>query len=113
MARSEAGQTEQRAARNEVYFREANEKLGEKRLELDIGGLTPFLCECGDPSCTELVVLRLAEYEHVRSQGNWFMLATGHGGEEAGTTIEEHGAYVIVEKHNIAGRIAREENPRE
>jgi hypothetical protein len=114
MARNEetATPSEERAARNEVLFREANEKLGEKRQELDIGGLTPFLCECGDPSCTEVIVLRLEEYEHVRSHGEWFLVATGHRAQEA-FTAEEHGAYEIIEKSGIAGRIAREENPRE
>ena len=104
-------QTEERAARNEVLFREANEKLGDKRQELDIGGLTPFLCECGDPSCTELIVLPLEEYEHVRSHGNWFLVASGHRTQDARTT-EEHDAYVVVEKFGIAGRIAEEQDPR-
>lgn len=105
-----AEQTEQRAARNEVLFREANEKLEDKRRELDIGGLTPFLCECGDPSCTELIVLRLEEYEHVRARGNRFVVARDHQGEEA--TTEEHDTYVVVEKSGIARSIAEEHDPR-
>ena len=113
MARNEetAKQTEQRAARNEVLFREANEKLEDKRNELDIGGLTPFLCECGDPSCTELIVLRLEEYEHVRSRGNRFVVARDHQAQDA-ATAEEHDAYVVVEKSGIARSIAEEHDPR-
>jgi hypothetical protein len=113
MARSEEKtQSEERAARNEVVFREANEKLGAKRQDLDIDGLTPFLCECGDPTCTELVRLSLEQYEHVRARGNWFLLATGHDAQN-GREVEEHDGYVIVEKIGIAGQIAEEENPRE
>jgi len=64
----ETTQSEERAVRNEVLFREANEKLGDKRQELELIGQTPFLCECGDPSCTELIRLSLEQYEHVRTR---------------------------------------------
>ena len=104
-------QTEERAARNEVVFREANEKLGEKRQELDIGGLTPFLCECSDRSCTKLVRLSFEQYEHVRGHATWFIHAPGHNsGEER--PIEDHDGYLIVEKLGLARRIAEAENPR-
>ena len=103
-------QTEERAARNEASFREANEKLGEKRVELAAAGLTPFLCECSDPTCTELIRLSLEEYEHVRSRPTWFLAAAGHD-EELGRA-EDHGAYVIVEKEGEAARVAERENPR-
>ena len=108
----ETTQTEERAAHNEVLFREANEKLGDKRQELDIEGRTPFLCECGDPDCTELIRLSLEQYEHVRSRANWFLIATGHDANEA-HDVEEYDGYAIVEKTGAAGRIAKEENPRE
>ena len=104
-------QSEERAARNEVSFRAANEKLGEKRDEVGAGGKTPFLCECSDPECTELLQLSFDEYEHVRSRANWFVAAVGHDGE-IGRTVEEHGGYTVIEKDGVAGRIAEEENPR-
>src|SRR3954447_16640652 len=103
--------SEEQAARNEVRFREANERLGEKRHELDVGGRTPYLCECDNPTCTELIRLAVADYEQVRSHANWFLVATGHDGEtrrHAGS----HDGYEIVEKRGLAGRIAKEQNPR-
>jgi hypothetical protein len=113
MARSEEqAHGEERAARNEVLFREANEKLGEKRQELDLHGRTPFVCECGDSTCTELVRLALEDYEHVRSHPTWFLIAAGHYADSA-RPVEDHGSYVIVEKFGVAGRIAEEENARE
>jgi hypothetical protein len=102
-------QSEKRAARNEVSFRQANEKLGDKRQELELRGRTPFLCECSDPDCTELIHLSLEQYDHIRSRANWFVIATGH---EDGSTAEEHGTYMIIAKDGEAGRIAEEENPR-
>jgi len=107
----EMTQSEQRAARNEVAFREANERLGDKRQELDLQGETPFLCECADPGCTQLIRLSLDEYEYVRSRANWFLVATGHETRN-GATTEEHGPYEIVAKEGEAGRIAEEEDPR-
>jgi hypothetical protein len=82
-------QSEERAARNEISFREANEKLGEKRVELDAGGQTPFLCECDDPRCTQVILLTLRQYEHVRSNATWFLVAVGHD-SGGGRMAEEH-----------------------
>ncbi len=104
-------ESEERAARNEVSFRAANERLGEKRVEVGAGGKTPFLCECSDPECTELLQLTFDEYEHVRSKANRFVAAVGHDGE-FGRIVEEHDGYAIIEKDGDAGRIAEEENPR-
>ena len=103
---------EARAAKNEISFRKANERLGEKRRELDAEGKTPFLCECSDPRCTEIIQLTVPEYEQVRSHPTWFLIATGH--DAAGTTtVGEHSGYTIVEKAGIAGKIAEEEDPRD
>ncbi len=109
--REQVTQSAERAARNEVSFREANETLGEKRMELGADGRTPFLCECSDPECTELLQLTHAEYEHVRSAANWFVTAVGHD-RDTGHVVEEHDGYAVVEKRGVAGRIADEENPR-
>jgi hypothetical protein len=112
MGRSqEKTRREEQAARNEILFRNANETLGAKREALELEGRTPFLCECEEPTCTELIHLALEEYEHVRSHANWFLVVTGHDAE-TGRPAESHGTYVIVEKSGLAGRIAEEENPR-
>jgi hypothetical protein len=102
--------SEARAAQNEVFFREANEKLGEKRVELGADGRTPFLCECSDPRCTELIHLTLEEYEYVRTHPTWFVATAGHDAEIG--TAEDHGDYAILEKSGVAGRIAEEQDPR-
>lgn len=105
-------QSEVRAAQNEIVFREANERLGEKRLELGAGGPTPFLCECSDRSCTQVIRLTLPEYEHTRSNPTWFVVAVGHdaGG---GKVVEEHAEFTIVEKTGVAGAMATDEDPRD
>ena len=105
-------QSEERAARNEISFREANEKLGEKRLELKADGFTPFLCECSAPRCTQLIRLTLGDYERVRSNPTRFLVAAGHDAGEA-TTVEEHDEYAVVEKTGVAGELAEDEDPRD
>ena len=60
--------TEQSTAgfvRNDAIFREANEGIREAAKEhlTDGDEQVPFLCECADPNCRELVLLALAEYQ--------------------------------------------------
>jgi hypothetical protein len=67
------------AIRNELLFRDANAKIAERRDRLDAGArLTPFLCECEDERCTEIVRLARDEYERVRSDPAWFVVVPGH-----------------------------------
>ena len=54
--------SEERAAKNEISFREATERLGATRAELAAEGRTPFLYECSDPRSTDVVRLTHAEY---------------------------------------------------
>jgi hypothetical protein len=107
----EQTRSEEQAVRNEIRFRQANEALDAKRDELAVGGRTPYFCECEDPACTELVRLALADYEHVRSRANWFVVVSGHD-EGLADRAESHNSYEIVEKTGLAGRIAEEQNPR-
>lgn len=102
----------EQAARNEVVFRDANEILEGRREELtEIAGRTPFLCECADPYCKEVVLLSLGEYERIRSAANRFFLAPGHRSRES-EPVEETDRYVIVEKHGRSREIAEENDPR-
>ncbi len=106
------GRNEEQAARNEVVFRTANEELGRKRQELHIEGPTPFLCECENESCTELVQLELGEYEHVRENPRHFLVVPGHDGD-GNRQVEVHDRFAIVEKTGVGGIIAEQEDPRQ
>jgi len=73
------GRSEEQAERNERVFREANERIAERRGELEaLDGGTPFLCECEDERCTEVVQLDLDEYGRVRAHERQFLIARGH-----------------------------------
>lgn len=74
----------------------------------------PFSCECSDPNCREVVMLRLDEYERIRAQPTWFLLAAGHEDDESPheRIIEAENGYAVVEKVGAAGAEAARLNPR-
>ena len=96
----EPGQLE-RIARNNSIFREANEKIREKSIELeDPVERIPFLCECPREDCSTIVRLTPEEYEAVRGDRTQFFTAPGH--EEAerplGEVVSQHEGYVVIQK---------------
>jgi hypothetical protein len=103
---------EARRAHNEVVFRNVNEEI--KALidadDIDLP-LAPFICECGDRGCRELIRVPLAKYGDVRESPRRFILAAGHerrDGKET-MTVETHEGFVVIEKTGIAGEIAEEQ----
>jgi hypothetical protein len=101
----------QRAARNEVFFREANELL--ERESTDRGrALHDFICECSSAGCLERLALKTSEYEHVRQRGDWFVVKPGHEDLVVEVVVERHPAFVVVQKTGAEGELARAEDPR-
>jgi len=95
-----------RAAENEAAFRAANERLRTVFEDADSEQL-PFLCECSELACTEVVLVELEVYERVREEPAWFLLRPGHAQLEAERVVEAGDGYEIVEKSGLAGEIAR------
>jgi hypothetical protein len=100
---------EERIVRNELAFRAANESLktifedaGETRAEV-----YPFLCECGDRRCTDVVLVTLPLYESVRSHPTRFVIRPGHQQLESEQQVDTGDGYEIVEKTGVAGDLAR------
>ena len=96
------GERERRMAENEVTFRRANEELRAKFGEYDIppGQQVPFLCECGNRRCVEVLLVGLDEYEAVRDDPNAFLIVPGHNDKETEQIVGEQGVDGIV---NVAG----------
>jgi len=59
--------------------REANDRLANKAARLHFVAPVPFLCECGDPSCTDLVLLTIEDYHAAKSEP---ITAPGHAPED-------------------------------
>jgi hypothetical protein len=107
-----ATESERRAAENEAIFRDANEKVERRLGELTlVGGRAPFLCECEDMGCREMLRLEPAEYEAVRAHPRHFVMAPDHPFAH-GRIVERTDRFVVVEKIGEAGEIAEQLDPR-
>jgi hypothetical protein len=105
---------EARIGLNEAVFREVNERIenlaetfGLESEQLDL------LCECGDPNCSERIVMTHSEYEQVRSESKLFAVSPGHEIPDVERVIDRRKGYDIVEKTAGAPeRIAEQTDPR-
>jgi hypothetical protein len=96
---------EERVARNEAVFRHANDGIKERRDAIAPEmRLIPFLCECGNERCTEIVRLTSGQYTDVRSHPATFAVLKGHqmAGEVVTATFD---TYEVVEKVDRAREI--------
>ena len=78
-------------------FREVNERIGRFAIGSDAGGQDSYICECGDPRCTEPMKLTRAEYEAVRRHANRFAILPNHEDPATDTLVEQYGRYSVVE----------------
>jgi hypothetical protein len=94
----------ERQARNEALLREVNERIDGLDRQAERSGITPaestfgFHCECGRDGCTEMLWMRLAEYDCVREQDDRFALVPGHETPELERVVDRTDRYVIVDK---------------
>ena len=86
---------ENRLARNEVLFREVNERIA----ELASGDGFHIVCECANTGCEEKLLVPIDEYERVRQHERWFMIVPGHTVADVEDVVERHGSYDVVQKH--------------
>ena len=93
--------TADRIQRNNLVFREANERIREAAAgyahEMD---RIPFLCECPVEDCVEIVRLTEDEYAAIRADPHHYMTAVGHEIAEhpVGKVVARNDGYVIVQK---------------
>lgn len=98
----------ERAAENESTFRELNEQLEQRAAELELGdSRTPYLCECHDERCTNVVLLSREEYERVRARPRTFVLVSGHQSPQD-AVVEDGPEFVIVEKTGAQGPLVEQ-----
>ena len=98
---------EERIATNNATFREANERISAAAGSYGIETPIPFICECSDPRCSEVIRLSLDEYEEVRANSRHFLNIPGHEAASKGlaVVVERRQGYSIVEKTGRAGEI--------
>jgi hypothetical protein len=107
---STAGLSAERIARNDAIFRNANEGISEAAEAVEMEDRVPFICECADPACREIVQLSMPEYRKIREDPRLFLNVPGHeaSAQGWGQVVETHGRYVAVAKVGPAGEVAEQ-----
>jgi hypothetical protein len=105
----------ERAARNQALFREINEHV--KDLNDGFSLLTPtgeWICECAHTSCVERLELTAEEYEAVRRNPTYFIIAPSdeHLVDGVEEVVERMERYWVVTKIGRGGEVARQTDPR-
>ena len=106
----------ERKALNEGAFREANESLERGARELvgaDDASVVPFVCECPQPDCIQVVLLTLAEYEEVRARSAGGLAAVGHEDPSIERVVARNHRFVTTEKFGEAGDVHQGTDPRQ
>jgi anti-anti-sigma factor len=101
-------ETVYRAARNQSMFRVVNEQMRE--LNEAFATLTDtytIACECYDTGCITTIQIRAEEYLRVRAEPRRFVVRPGHLLTDLEHVVEESDAYVVVEKTDTAGDVAK------
>jgi hypothetical protein len=104
--------THARIAENQSMFRAANENIEVAARRNAVEDDVPFICECPQPRCTEIVPLALPVYMEVRGNPRRFFTAPGHEAASvesgAGVVVSQAEGYVLVDKVGVAGDIAEQ-----
>jgi hypothetical protein len=66
--------------------RRGNERIAVRAEQLRFVSRVPMLCECGDPACSQVVLIALDAYQQVRSDRRRYLTAPDHTLE--GATLE-------------------------
>jgi hypothetical protein len=95
---------ESRRLENQQTFRAANERQRERAGTLiGAGDPVPFLCECADPRCTQVLLLTLEAYGDVRSGGDGrFVVVPNHELVEGEVVVEAGEHFWVTEKPHSA-----------
>lgn len=103
---------EERVAKNEILFRQVNERIREIEGERWRVDPVDFMCECGTMKCTRVVQMSVEDYERLRSDAARFGVIPGHELPDVERVVERHEQYLVVEKDGEARARAEDADPR-
>jgi hypothetical protein len=106
------GNKSRRAAANEATIRDVNEGIERGQWPGEEDAPVGFRCECARLGCNQLIELTVREYEEIRAHPRRFIVASGHELSDFETVVEARPGYVIVEKQDQAGAVARQHDRR-
>ncbi|HEX7582904.1 MAG TPA: hypothetical protein VF321_07435 [Gaiellaceae bacterium] len=104
-----------RAAKNQVLFRRANERVKELNEVFSlVVPLGDWMCECANADCVERVEMSVPAYEAVRRHEARFFVTPSdrHFWPDVERVIEHNDRYWVVEKIGQAGGAAARDDVR-
>jgi hypothetical protein len=105
---------DERKGENEAFFRELNERLEQHAVDKRAAnGSFEIVCECSLEACTQRLQVTFADYESVRTDETWFILAAGHDDPGIERIVNSTPGYDVVEKVGIAAAAAADCDPRD
>jgi len=104
--------TPEQIARTEALFRNVNEEISDASVRFD-AEVGEFVCECGDPTCTDHVEVPLTEYEAVREDPTRFVVRPGHVMGPVERVVSRNRRYTVIQKvDRVIASIVTRLNPR-
>ena len=102
---------------DQSLYRSINEQIAQlneafSEVFPDGEGLSEWVCECADTTCTLRVKATLREYELVRANGRTFIVYPGHVYLEVERVLRENERFSVVEKIDNGGEVAEALDPR-
>jgi hypothetical protein len=85
----------ERIVQTELFFRAVNEEIARN----DGQGMTLFLCECGNPACSESIELTADALHHLHAENGLFVVLPGHEIPDVETVVDHSNGYLIVRKN--------------
>ena len=104
-----------RIGQNEALYRQVNEQVRgiNEGVQQLTGSDFGILCECGLLECAQQIEVPRTLYEETRASSYRFFVVRGHEIEDTEDVVEDHGAFVVVEKRPPEAReLAEEMDPR-
>ena len=95
----------ERLVRNQLVFREVNDRIREVTQGLGIPDPIDFICECSREDCTETVALAVEEYDGVRSSPTLFVIVPGHETPQVEQVVDANERFSLVEKIKHADKV--------
>jgi len=105
----ELEQRQRRAAINQSRFRALNEATHQQH---EGAAFTEFVCECAQQTCELALPLAADEYEEVRRVPTHFIVFHGHVVPDVERVVRETDRYQVVEKLEVAAKVAIALDPR-
>ena len=98
----------ERLARNQVIFRQVNERLRELEEGRSADGHETFVCECSREDCTELLEMTRDEYVAMRGNPRRYVTKPEHDFPELERVVDGNPRFQVVEKMHRAAAAAEE-----